>query len=189
MATLFVDKVDPQSGTSLEIGSSGDTITIPSGATLTNNGTATGFASSTPAFLATRDSNQSISANTTTKIQYDDESFDTDNTYDNSSNYRFTPGVSGKYVIGASAGVDTQSDHNHLSVEIRKNGTAIQRIYHNTGGGTIYDVSNAFAVVATADGVDDYFEMYVKINWDGSSTGKLLDEQNTQFIGYKLLGA
>ena len=43
MATLFVDKIDPQSGTSLEIGSSGDTITIPSGATLTNNGTATGF--------------------------------------------------------------------------------------------------------------------------------------------------
>ena len=31
MATLFVDKVDPQSGTSLEIGSSGDTITIPMG--------------------------------------------------------------------------------------------------------------------------------------------------------------
>jgi hypothetical protein len=43
MATLFVDKLDPQSGTALEIGSSGDTITIPSGATLTNNGTATGF--------------------------------------------------------------------------------------------------------------------------------------------------
>ena len=30
MGTLFVDKLDPQSGTSLEIGSSGDTITIPS---------------------------------------------------------------------------------------------------------------------------------------------------------------
>ena len=43
MATLFVDKVDPQSGTSLEIGSSGDTVTIPSGCTLTNSGTATGF--------------------------------------------------------------------------------------------------------------------------------------------------
>ena len=40
MGTLFVDKLDPQSGTSLEIGSSGDTITIPSGATITNNGTA-----------------------------------------------------------------------------------------------------------------------------------------------------
>ena len=43
MATLFVDKIDPQSGTSLEIGSSGDTITIPAGATITNNGTQTGF--------------------------------------------------------------------------------------------------------------------------------------------------
>ena len=43
MATLFVDKVDPQSGTSLEIGSSGDTITIPSGCTITNSGTSTGF--------------------------------------------------------------------------------------------------------------------------------------------------
>ena len=43
MGTLFVDKLDPQSGTSLELGSSGDTITIPSGATITNNGTQTGF--------------------------------------------------------------------------------------------------------------------------------------------------
>ena len=31
MGTLFVDKLDPQSGTSLELGSSGDTITFPSG--------------------------------------------------------------------------------------------------------------------------------------------------------------
>jgi len=40
---LKVDKLDPQSGTALEIGSSGDTITIPSGATIVNSGTATGF--------------------------------------------------------------------------------------------------------------------------------------------------
>jgi len=44
MSTLNVDKVDPSTGTALEIGSSGDTITIPSGATLVNLGTATGFA-------------------------------------------------------------------------------------------------------------------------------------------------
>ena len=40
---LHVDKLDPQSGTALEIGTSGDTITIPSGATIVNSGTATGF--------------------------------------------------------------------------------------------------------------------------------------------------
>ena len=35
MGTLNVDKLDPESGTALEIGTSGDTITVPSGATLT----------------------------------------------------------------------------------------------------------------------------------------------------------
>ncbi len=38
-SVLKVDKLDPQSGTDLEIGSSGDTITIPSGATFTQSGT------------------------------------------------------------------------------------------------------------------------------------------------------
>ena len=45
MSKIEVDAIEPQSGTSLTLGASGDTITIPSGATLVNNGTATGFAS------------------------------------------------------------------------------------------------------------------------------------------------
>ena len=43
VSLIKVDKLDPQSGTALEIGTSGDTITIPSGATIVNSGTATGF--------------------------------------------------------------------------------------------------------------------------------------------------
>jgi hypothetical protein len=43
MSKLEVDAIEPQSGTSLTLGASGDTITIPSGATITNSGTATGF--------------------------------------------------------------------------------------------------------------------------------------------------
>jgi len=39
VSTLNVDKVDPNTGTALEIGSSGDTITVPSGATLVVAGT------------------------------------------------------------------------------------------------------------------------------------------------------
>jgi hypothetical protein len=38
-SVLKVDKLDPQSGTDLEIGTSGDTITVPSGATFTVSGT------------------------------------------------------------------------------------------------------------------------------------------------------
>ena len=45
MSEVKVNKVSPRSGTGLQLGDSGDTITIPSGATLANAGTATGFAS------------------------------------------------------------------------------------------------------------------------------------------------
>tara|TARA_R100001510_G_scaffold11802_1_gene9031 strand:- start:706 stop:1263 length:558 start_codon:yes stop_codon:yes gene_type:complete len=43
MGTIFVDNLEPQSGTSLTLGASGDTLTIPSGCTITNSGTANGF--------------------------------------------------------------------------------------------------------------------------------------------------
>jgi hypothetical protein len=43
MSELKVNKITPKTGTSIQLGESGDTITIPCGATLTNNGSATGF--------------------------------------------------------------------------------------------------------------------------------------------------
>ena len=43
MSKIEVDQVDPQSGSTLVLGTSGDTISIPSGVSITNNGTATGF--------------------------------------------------------------------------------------------------------------------------------------------------
>src|SRR5210317_70473 len=99
MATLFVDKIDPQSGTSLEIGSSGDTITIPSGATITNNGTQTGFGeANTPAFLATLSADTSITDDVITLIPANNEVFDTDSAYNNGT-YKFTPQTAGKYLV------------------------------------------------------------------------------------------
>lgn len=45
MSTIEVDKIIPQSGTNTQLGESGDTITIPAGATFQNQGTATGLSS------------------------------------------------------------------------------------------------------------------------------------------------
>ena len=45
MSELKVDKISPRSGTDVTLGDSGDNFIIPSGATLTNNGSASGFAS------------------------------------------------------------------------------------------------------------------------------------------------
>ena len=90
MGTLFVDKLDPQSGTSLELGSSGDTITIPSGCTITNNGTQTGFGgTNTALFKAYVTGNYSVASGTETKMVFNNEFFDSNNVYD-TSNGRFT---------------------------------------------------------------------------------------------------
>ena len=43
MSKINVNTIEPQSSTTVTLGASGDTISIPSGATLANSGTATGF--------------------------------------------------------------------------------------------------------------------------------------------------
>ena len=73
MSEIQSNKISPATGTALQVGDSGDTITIPSGATLTNSGTATGFggAALTNDFRMSifyANNNQSISSNTGTTI-------------------------------------------------------------------------------------------------------------------------
>ena len=43
MSELKVNKISPATGTTFTLGDSGDTFNIPSGATIANSGTATGF--------------------------------------------------------------------------------------------------------------------------------------------------
>jgi len=43
MSEIQVNKIVPESGTDVTLGDSGDTFTVPSGATIVNSGTATGF--------------------------------------------------------------------------------------------------------------------------------------------------
>ena len=62
MSKIEVDAIEPQSGTSLTLGASGDTITIPSGATITNSGTATGFGKVLQVITATDSTQRSTSS-------------------------------------------------------------------------------------------------------------------------------
>ena len=73
-----------ESGNTITIGASGDTISIPSGATIANSGTATGFGgTNTPAFLAysANSQSQTISDSTLTKIDFETELYDTDSAF------------------------------------------------------------------------------------------------------------
>ena len=158
MATLFVDKVDPQSGTSLEIGSSGDTIT-----------TATGAKPSflNPAFEAFLSASQDVSDNTTTKIQCNSEVFDSDSCYDNSSNYRFTPTTAGKYFVYAVLGTDTISGANldQVSLFIYKNGSSISQSKIDARGNTLGSFCTVNATLTVdMNGSSDYLEAYGQID-------------------------
>ena len=99
---LKTNKISPASGTAFTFGDSGDTFTIPSGVTITNNGTQTGFGgTNTPNFRVYRNSTQSISDSSITKVQFDTEDYDSAGAYDNSTNYRFTvpSGQAGLYFL------------------------------------------------------------------------------------------
>ena len=99
MSKLFVDQVDPKTATTLTLGTSGDTINIPSGVTIANAGTATGFGdSNTPYFLARLSANQNVSDATQTVLVFDEEGLDSGSGYDTSNGkYTIPSGEGGKY--------------------------------------------------------------------------------------------
>ena len=186
MATLFVDKIDPQSGTSLEIGSSGDTITIPSGATITNNGTQTGFGgTNTPTFSAYMSGDFSASNNSWTKLQINSEYYDTDSAFD-TSNYRFVvpSGKAGKYFFAAKTACPGVDDGEDFAINLHKNGSRVEQTdvgVHspNTNKLLFAEVSYAFDL-----SVGDYIEVYI---YQTSGEAQNIDASFTNFLGYKLI--
>ena len=179
MSELKVNKVTPRSGTTVTLGDSGDTITIPSGVTITNDGTQTGFGgTNTPAFMAYRTSSQSISNATFTKIEFSTEVFDTDNCYDNATNYRFTPTTAGKYFINFNLGFQNWIQEKYYF--IHKNGAV-------TSLGVINNHVGSISAIVDANGSTDYFEAYV---YQASGSPQTIDfsEVRNNFFAYKLIG-
>jgi hypothetical protein len=178
--TIEVDTIEPQSGTSLTLGASGDTITIPSGATLTNSGTATGFGVNTPAFFAKQTSAQSIANDTVVKIQNNSEDFDSDGTYDNVTNYRFTPAVAGKYFVFAQVAIDGSTDTD-VYAWLYKNGSEfIQSNY-------FYRCTPFVSAIMDLT-ISDYVEVYAK-QVSGTTRNSLASSRQNNFGAYKLIGA
>lgn len=100
MSTLEVNKITPSTGTSITLGDSGDTFTIPSGVTLTNNGTATGFNPATScafgAYIGSSITN--LPVNTLYTFPFDTEFFDIGGDF-NTSTYTFTAPADGYYQL------------------------------------------------------------------------------------------
>ena len=207
------NKLSPSSGTALQISDSGDTTTIPSGATLdvssatmtgftipsgqtltvasggtiTNSGTATGFGSAnTPAFLAYPSTYYTASTSSVwVKFVMDSEVFDTDGCFDSSTNYRFTPTTAGKYFCFAAYTSNGLATGGRQVSVFYKNGAVVSYSNSSNLSGTVAnEVTTSNHYIFDMNGSSDYIEFY-GIRQDTAGYGYV--NQGTYFGAYRIL--
>ncbi len=115
-----------------------------------------------------------------TKITCQTELYDSDGTYDNSTNYRWTPAVAGKYYIFG--GLHFTVDYS--TVYIYKNGSALVSNRKNVD--TNRENSISISTIDTAD-ADDYYELW-GYQASGGSLVTEATQRRTHFGAFKIIG-
>jgi len=182
-------------GTGLtSLGTAGQSLKVNSGGTALEFGTVGG--NNTPSWSTYLSSNQTVSGNTWTQVQYNTEFFDTDNAYDNSSNYRFTvpSGKAGKYFVQFSVNIggigDNQTERRYT--RLIKNGSVfcygLSQDLTGDADAINNDTSDNTVLIDLADG--DYLEIQAYHQTVSGVNGQFLGntvEKTTRFSGFKLL--
>jgi len=140
----------------------------------------------TPAFEAYVSTSQSFTSGADTKIQFDAERFDTNNVYDNSTNYRFTvpSGQAGKYYVYTQLfGLTTSNDGQYQVVQIFKNGS--RYTYSNNQYPTGRRTQADYLGMVMELSVGDYIEIYIAIA--GTSPYTATDSAQNYFGAYKII--
>jgi hypothetical protein len=167
------------------LGASGKTITIPSGATITNNGTQSGFGDTNKyEFYAYQNSAQSLSSGAFTTIQFDTESFDSDSKY-STSTYTYSPGEAGFYHVGFSLGINSSSSFSvAIAVLIKNTSTELARARRPHRNHDAIQNYQASTIVQL--GASDTLKVQSYQNF-GSAVNSYNSISDTYFWGYKLI--
>ncbi len=179
--TLKVSNIQTSSGSgTITLGQSGETVVVPNGLLSGQN---------YPAFEAKRaSSDQSVSDNSYTKVQFNSEIFDTDSAYDSSTNYRFTPQVAGKYFVYASVIGNSQASSNlqEIRIVIYKNGSFGRSTLTDCRDNYLRTKNQGVQAIIEMNGSTDYLEIYTRIN-DTSGDPKVdYDSDGTYFGAYRI---
>ena len=148
--------------------------------------------SMTPAFFATLSADQSLSNLSATKVQINNEIYDTANAYDNSSNYRFTPQTAGKYFVygGIMINGDQDDDIEVAEFYFNKNSTVVSQSTFDSGTNYLREVPLTLQFSVDMNGSSDYLEMYVYgdfKNGGGTIKGHSTPRARTFFGAYKII--
>lgn len=187
MSEIQANKLSPSSGTAVQLGDSGDTFTIPSGATFTNNGTATGFGgANTPYFRARLTASQSNIGTNNTKVAFNERVIDSNNLFD-TTNHRFLPTTAGTYFFNTSQRLYSSTANTNFTCYLFKNGSNHTRMVETRDSQITYSAFTCSAM-ADANGSSDYFEIYVNIsNNQADITADPSDQSWGFFEGFRLI--
>ena len=148
--------------------------------------------SNTPSFHATMSADQTGATNNTlTKISFNTETYDSDGTYDHSSNYRWTPAATGKYFVYGQVDLRDNGANEDLqmkAIAIYKNGSVhrVAQFQQSSGdyiAGNVTQTISISEILSLDD--DDYIEIYAKAynkTWDCEADASM-------FFGFLVGGA
>ena len=127
-------------------------------------------------------STQSLTDSTWTKIQFNSENFDTDNCFDSSTNYRFTPTKAGYYAVHGQVDISYSNiEPSSQSVALYKNGSVEKRT-QSSGTGLPYGARVNLNHLVYMNGSSDYLEIFAYVN--RTSVIATYDENKTSFHAY-----
>jgi hypothetical protein len=206
MSTLKVDTILKRTGTgTITLGQSGDTISVPTGASLslqggtngqalTTNGSGTlSFATvgedNSPYFLVNGSGTQTISNSADTVLAFNQviSSMDSASGY-NTSNYRYTVQTGGAGLWYVRAGIYFSSassfgNGEQVQMQLRVNGGAQlnnHMFYMNNTDGWLY----THGMLKVAEG--DYFDTIIWQNTGGNITANLTNGNNSGMRGFRI---
>jgi len=177
VSQIKVNEIIKQSGSSISIGESGDTINL-AGSAYAVAGT------NTPAFHVYKSSNQQVSNNTATNLTWQNEFYDTDNAFA-SNKFTVPSGKGGTYMFFWLIKGGSQPDSTALQGWLQKNGSDLDSQLSRSKDyiSTVNEIhlTGHYTDVAVAG---DYYEMRIYQN-----SGGALDilSEGSSFWGYKLI--
>ena len=181
MSKILVDTIDTRSGTStLTLGSSNaGTIALGSGDVQSN------FLQ--PSFLAYVGTGQNVSNSTQTLVQFNTELYDTNSNYDTST-YKFTPSVAGKYFFTCKIRYEVGSISG-FQIRIEKNettsGYTFPNVLYYNARVENYD-TQILSGILEANGSTDNFR--VRASQDSGGSVNISASFGSFFSAYRLIG-
>ena len=125
----------------------------------------------TPAFFAYLSLDQSVGDSLTVKANIDSEVYDTDSCYDNSTNYRFTPTTSGKYLVSANLEISSTGGLHDIEAGycyLYKNGSEYARARFDPNA-DVFAFFAGLSVPVVMNGTTDYLEIYTYVDTTGGT--------------------